>query len=83
MIDPSDHSYYYTSGSESLRSMTQIVVGNGDGLGDLGLLAEHRTELSVSTPQNVDMPIIGEVPLPHLSVETPMIYDPEWDRPGQ
>lgn len=83
MIDPSDHSYYYTSGSESLRSMTQIVVGNGDGLGDLGLLAEHRTELTVSTPQNVDMPIIGEVPLPHLSVETPMIYDPEWDRPGQ
>ncbi|MDA2892294.1 alpha/beta hydrolase [Mycolicibacterium sp. BiH015] len=83
MIDPSDHSYYYTAGSESLRSMTQIVLGNGDGLGDLGLLAQPRTEVSVSTPQSVDLPIIGEVPLPHLSVETPMIYDPEWDRPGQ
>ncbi|OAN41935.1 alpha/beta hydrolase [Mycolicibacterium iranicum] len=83
MIDPSDHSYYYTSGSESLRSMTQIVTGNGDGLGDLGLLAQPRTEVSLATPQNLDVPIFGEVPLPHLSVETPMIYDPEWDRPAQ
>ncbi|MFB1293920.1 alpha/beta hydrolase [Mycobacterium sp. pW049] len=83
MIDPADHSYYYTSGSESLRSMTQIVTGNGDALGELGLQAQPRTELSVSTPQNLDLPIIGEVPLPHLSVETPIIYDPEWDRPAQ
>lgn len=83
MIDPADHSYYYTSGSESLRSMTQIVTGNGGSLNDLGLQAQPRTELSVSTPQNLDLPIIGEVPLPHLSVETPVIYDPEWDRPGQ
>lgn len=80
MIDPADHSYYYTVGSESLRSMTEIVTGNGDRLDDLGLLAEHRTELTVSTPQNLDVPILGEVPLPRVEVETPVIYDPEWDR---
>ncbi len=83
MIDPSDHSYYYTVGSESLRGMTEIVTGNSDRLDDLDLLAQPRTELSLSTPQSADLPIIGEVPLPHVEVETPAIYDPEWNRPGE
>ena len=83
MIDPGDHSYYYTPGSESLRSMAEIVTGNGDRLGDLDLLAQPRTEMTVSTPRAVDLPIFGEVPLPHLEVETPVIYDPEFDRPGR
>ncbi len=83
MIDPADHSYYYTSGSESLQSMAQIVTGHGDRLGELDLQAPPRTELSVSTPSKVDLPIVGDVPLPHVSVETPMIYDPEWDRPAE
>ncbi|MDN4516404.1 alpha/beta hydrolase [Mycolicibacterium austroafricanum] len=82
MIDPSDHSYYYTVGSESLRSMTEIVTGNGGRLDELGLLAQPRTELTVSTPQQLDVPVLGEVPLPHLEVETPVIYDPEWNRAG-
>lgn len=82
MIDPSDHSYYYTVGSESLRSMTEIVTGNSGRLDELGLLAQPRTELTVSTPQQLDVPVLGEVPLPHLEVETPVIYDPEWDRAG-
>lgn len=82
MINPSDHSYYYTPGSESLRSVTEIVTGNSDRLDDLGLLAQPRTELSLSTPQSVDLPFVGEVPLPHTDIETPMIYDPEWNRSG-
>ncbi|MGP4055913.1 alpha/beta hydrolase [Mycobacterium sp. 4D054] len=82
MIDPSDHSYYYAVGSESLRSMTEIVTGNPDRLGELGLLAQPRTELTVSTPQQLDVPILGVVPLPHMNVETPVIYDPEWNRAG-
>lgn len=83
MLDPDDHSYYYTPGSESLRSITEIVTGNSDRLDDLDLLAQPRTELSVTTPQSVDLPIVGEVPLPHLDVETPVIYDPEWNRSGE
>ncbi|MBB2988978.1 hypothetical protein FHR72_000435 [Mycolicibacterium iranicum] len=83
MIDPADHSYYYTPGSESLRSVAEIVTGNGGRLDELGLLAQPRTELTVSTPQNADLPFVGEVPLPHLSVDTPAIYDPEWNRPAQ
>lgn len=83
MIDPGDHSYYYTPGSESLRSMTEIVTGNSHRLDELGLLAQPRTELSVSTPQSMDLPIVGEVPLPHADVDTPVIYDPEWNRPGE
>lgn len=83
MIDPSDHSYYYTPGSESLRSMTEIVTGNGGRLDDLDLLAQPRTELSAATPQFVDVPIVGDVPLPHVGIQTPLIYDPEWNRPGE
>lgn len=60
MIDPSDHSYYYAVGSESLRAMTEIVTGNPDRLGELGSLAQLRTELTVSTPQQLDVPILGE-----------------------
>ena len=82
MIDPGDHSYYYTPGSESLRSMTEIVTGNSDRLDELDLLAQPRTELSLTTPQSVDTPF-GEVPLPRVEVETPVIYDPEWKRAGE
>ncbi|MDG4667361.1 alpha/beta hydrolase [Mycobacterium sp. 236(2023)] len=83
MIDPADHSYYYTAGSESLNSMTQIVTGNGANLGELGMTAPPRTELTMSTPHSLDLPIVGEVPVPGLTIETPVIYDPEWDRPAQ
>ncbi|PRC46940.1 alpha/beta hydrolase, partial [Mycobacterium sp. ITM-2017-0098] len=82
MIDPGDHSYYYTPGSESLRSMTEIVTGNSHRLDELGLLAQPRTEISFATPQSVDVPIVGEVPLPRVEVETPVISDPELSRPG-
>lgn len=83
MIDPGDHSHYYTPGSESLRSMTEIVTGNSERLDDLDLLAQPRTEFSLATPQSVDVPGMGEVPLPHVEVETPVIYDPESSRPGE
>jgi Alpha/beta hydrolase len=83
MIDPADHSHYYALGSESLRSMTEIVTGNSHRLDDLGLLAQPRTELSLSTPQSADLPIVGEVPLPRVEVETPVIYDPELSRAGE
>lgn len=83
MIDPADHSHYYTPGSESLRSMTEIVTGNGHRLDELDLLAQPRTELSLSTPQSADLPFVGEVPLPHVEVETPVIYDPELSRTGE
>lgn len=83
MIDPGDHSYYYTPGSESLRSMAEIVTGNGDRLGELGLLAPPRTEMSLATPGQVDLPFVGEVPLPQVQTETPVILDPEWNRPAE
>ncbi|OPX12974.1 alpha/beta hydrolase [Mycobacterium sp. AT1] len=41
----SDHSQYYTPGSESLLSMSDIVSGHGDALEHDGMTAAHRNSL--------------------------------------
>ncbi|TRW78544.1 alpha/beta hydrolase [Mycolicibacterium sp. 018/SC-01/001] len=79
-IDPADHSNYYTVGSESLRGITDIASGNADRLATDNLIAEHRHPVTVSTPREIDVPVIGKVPIPGVDVQTPIIYDPEWDR---
>ncbi len=63
-IDPSDHSNYYTVGSESLRGITDIASGNADRLVTDNLIAEHRHPITVSTPREIDVPIVGKVPIP-------------------
>lgn len=83
MIEPGDHSYYYTVGSEALRSMTDIVSGHPDRLASDGLLAGARTDMSVSTPTGINIPGVGTVPLPHVEVDTPLVNDPESDRPRE
>ncbi len=80
-----DHSHYYDSGSESLRAMVDIASGNADRLDDTGPLAEGRHQPHVSTPDHVDIPFVGEVPIPHLDADvpgSPAIIDEEADRPG-
>ena len=41
------------------------------------------TEMSLATPGQVDLPFVGEVPLPQVQIETPVILDPEWNRPAE
>ncbi|PIB79774.1 alpha/beta hydrolase [Mycobacterium celatum] len=77
-LNPSDHSFYYHMGSESLRSMTDIATGHGANLGDEGLLAKPRVDVPPVTAGQMHTPF-GNIPVPKL--ESP-IYDPEWDRPG-
>lgn len=75
-----DHSYYYHVGSESLRSMTDIVSGHADDLGREGLLAGQRVDAPYPvTPTEVQVPGIGKVPVPHIDLPW---TDPEWNRPG-
>ncbi|MGY4653980.1 alpha/beta hydrolase [Mycobacterium sp. URHB0021] len=83
-LDTDDHSYYYTIGSESLYSMAAISSGHGDALAELGMLAEERGPLTVSTPDKIDTPL-GEIDLP--KIEMPVspweLVDPESARdPG-
>jgi hypothetical protein len=82
MISTADHSHYYKLGSESLRSMTDIVSGHASNLAGDGMLAAPRTDQTVVKPPVVHIPVIGDVPLPIGGTTIPVIHDPEWDRPG-
>ena len=78
----SDHSQYYTPGSESLFSIADIVSGHGDALEHDHMTARHRvpipSELHIpGTP--IDVPLPG--PLPPGPFPYPD-FDPEALRPG-
>jgi Alpha/beta hydrolase len=78
-----DHSKYYTLGSESLRSITDIASGKGDTLADNGLLAQGRRQLHVGLPHELDLPGLAPTDLPDWDVRvagTPAFDDPEGDR---
>lgn len=80
-----DHSRYYEKGSEALRAMTDIASGHSERLTSDGLLAEGRHQPHISTPDHVDVPGIGSIPLPHIDTDIPGVpafIDPEADRPG-
>lgn len=85
-LDPSDHSYYYTVGSESLRSMTDIVTGNPGRLFEDNLIAEGRHLPHLTTPSQVNIPGLGRVELPHIDVPLPGLggidIEPESNRGG-
>lgn len=65
----SDHSQYYTRGSESLFSMSDIVSGHGDALEHDGMTAPHRS--SVADTVDDFLPFGTSIP-----------DDPELFRPG-
>ncbi|QUR67920.1 alpha/beta hydrolase [Mycobacterium spongiae] len=67
-LDRHDHSHYYVMGSESLRSMTEIAVGQPDRLAADGLIADGRRQ-----------PHIGPFRIPGI----PGYIDPESDRPRE
>ena len=77
----SDHSHYYDMGSEALHNMTDIVTGRGDNLASEGMTAPYRVDARISTPSEVHTPV-GTLPLPHIEIRTPIVVDPEWERPG-
>lgn len=85
-LNPADHSYYYTVGSESLRAMTDIVTGNPGRLFDDNLIAEGRHLPHLTTPNKVDIPGLGRVEIPHLDVPLPGLggfdVEPEDSRAG-
>ncbi|KUI39057.1 alpha/beta hydrolase [Mycobacterium sp. GA-2829] len=84
-LDVHDHSHYYDLGSESMRAITEIASGNSDRLADQGLLAEGRRQPHITTPDHVDLPFVGRVPIPHIDSDipgTPAFIDPEAGRPG-
>lgn len=81
-LNPDDHSYYYTMGSESLYSMAAIASGHGDALGELGMLAPERVAPTISTPNHIPTPF-GDIPLPNVDIPVgPAIIDPEIGRSG-
>jgi len=80
-----DHSHYYAMGSESLRSMADIVSGHSGRLGAEGLLAPARHQPEVVTPDHIDLPFAGRVDVPQVHIPVPgapNVIDPEWNRPG-
>ncbi|MCV7200203.1 alpha/beta hydrolase [Mycobacterium angelicum] len=85
-LNPSDHSYYYTVGSESLRSMTDIVSGNPGRLIDDNLIAEGRHLPHLTTPSQVNIPGLGRVEIPHIDIPLPGLggidIEPETGRGG-
>lgn len=84
-LDVHDHSHYYDLGSESMRAITEIASGNSDRLAEQGLLAEGRRQPHITTPDAVDLPFVGRVPIPHIDSDipgTPAFIDPEAGRPG-
>jgi hypothetical protein len=82
-LDFDDHSKYYTVGSESLRSITDIASGKADTLDDNGLLAEGRRQVHVGLPHELDLPGLPPIDMPDWDVRvpgTPAFNDPEGDR---
>ena len=86
LVDIHDHSHYYDLGSESLHNMTQIATGHGSALGSEGMLADGRRQPHVSTPSQIDVPILGPIHLPEIGFDipgTPAFLDPEAERPSE
>lgn len=84
-LDVHDHSHYYDRGSESMRAITDIASGNSHRLAEQDLLADGRRQPHITTPDHIDLPFGGRVPLPHLDTDipgTPAFIDPEAGRPG-
>lgn len=84
-LDVHDHSHYYDLGSESMRAITEIASGNGDRLAEQDLLAEGRRQPHITTPDHIDLPFGGRVPLPQIDTDipgSPAFIDPEAGRPG-
>lgn len=81
-----DHSRYYDMGSESLRAMTDIAAGKAPSLADNGLIADGRRQAHLGLPEQVHVPFVGDVNLPHVDTRipgTPALVDPEGKRaPG-
>ncbi|BBY04876.1 putative alpha/beta hydrolase [Mycobacterium noviomagense] len=83
-INPSDHSHYYHQHSESLAAMGDIASGHSERLTTENLIAGHRHQPHMTTPDHVNIPGLGQVHVPHIDVPVPgtaTIIDPEWDRP--
>ncbi|MDM4143163.1 MULTISPECIES: alpha/beta hydrolase [Mycobacterium] len=76
-----DHSHYYDMGGEALHNMTEIATGHGNDLAGQHMLAPLRDEPKISTPTEVHTPF-GNIPLPHVEIQSPVTFDPEWDRPS-
>ncbi|GFG52472.1 alpha/beta hydrolase [Mycolicibacterium agri] len=84
-LDPGDHSHYYDMGTESLASMTRIATGNGDSLGEEGLLAEGRRQPPL-IPREIGLPWGGKIDLPDVKSDlpgSPAFIDPEGQRPAE
>jgi uncharacterized protein YukE len=84
-LDVHDHSHYYDRGSESMRAITDIASGNSHRLAEQDLLAEGRRQPHITTPDHIDLPFGGRVPLPHIDTDipgSPAFIDPEAGRPG-
>lgn len=84
-LDVHDHSHYYDRGSESMRAITDIASGNSHRLAPEDLIAEGRRQPHITTPDHIDLPFGGRVPIPHIDTDipgTPAFIDPEADRPG-
>jgi Alpha/beta hydrolase len=75
-----DHLHYYDVGSEALHNMTEIVTGRGDNLASEHMTAPDRAEARLAIPRQVHTPL-GTLSLPHLEIQTPIVVDPEWERP--
>jgi hypothetical protein len=83
-IHGADHSHYYHPRSESLAAMGDIASGHSERLAGEHLRAGHRHQPHLATPDQVNIPGLGRVPIPHIDVPipgTPPVIDPEWDRP--
>ena len=75
-----NHSHYFDLGGEALRAMIHIVTGHPDALAREGLLAEGRRQPHITTPGEVNIPVLGRINVPHIDTRipgTPAYLDPE------
>ena len=66
-----DHSHYYDLGGDALRSMAHIVTGHGAALAGDGLLAQGRRQPHITTPSEINLPLLGPIHLPHIDTRIP------------
>ena len=81
-----DHSHYYDLGGEALRSMAHIVTGHGASLAQDDLLAQGRRQPHITTPSQINIPVLGPIHLPHIDTRIPGVpayIDPEAERPKE
>jgi hypothetical protein len=80
------HSHYYDMGSESLRAMTYIATGESGELPAEDLLADGRRQPHIDLPDEIEVPIIGKIDMPHVGFDvpgSPAYIDPEAGRPAE